>query len=96
MVFGQANLARGILASALLSLLLVYHLGIYRVPIFDSITILGLILPYNSELTLVPQAILLTGQAKLEDGKSLSSVFDLPYEWPQMESSLGESEDVEC
>ena len=53
-------------------------------------------LPYNSELTLLPQAILLTGQAKLEDGKSLSSVFDLPYEWPEIGSPLGESEDVEC
>jgi hypothetical protein len=53
-------------------------------------------LPYNSELTLLPQAVPLTGQMKLEDGKSLSSVFDLPYEWPEMESSPGESEDAEC
>lgn len=52
-------------------------------------------LPYNSELTLLPQAVPLTGQMKLEDGKSLSDVFDLPYEWPEMKSSLGESGDVE-
>ena len=53
-------------------------------------------LPYNSELTLLPQAVPLTGQMKLEDGEALSSVFDLPYEWPKMESSPGESEDIEC
>lgn len=52
-------------------------------------------LPYNSELTLLPQAMPVAGEMKLKDGKSLSTVFDLPYEWPEMESSLGESRDTE-
>lgn len=53
-------------------------------------------LPYTSELILLPQAIpLITGQMKLEDGKSLWSVFDLPNEWPKILSFPEESEDVE-
>lgn len=53
-------------------------------------------LPYNSELTLLPQAVPLTSQMKLKDGKSLASVFDLPQNWPEIENSLDESEDAEC
>ena len=52
-------------------------------------------LSYDSELTLLPQAVPSADQMKLEDGKSLSSVLDLPYEWPEMDSTLGESRDVE-
>lgn len=53
-------------------------------------------LPYNSQLTLLPQAVPFTGHIELVEGKSLSSVFDLPYEWPEMECSQGVSEDAEC
>jgi hypothetical protein len=52
-------------------------------------------LPYNSELTLLPQAVPLNDQMKLQDGKTLSGVFDLPYEWPEMERSQGEAGDFE-
>lgn len=53
-------------------------------------------LPYSSELTLLPQAVSSAGQMRLEGGKSLSRVLGLAYEWPDMESSPGESEDAEC
>jgi hypothetical protein len=52
-------------------------------------------LPYTSELTLLSQAIPVTGRVEFQNGRSLSDIFDLPKNWPEIENSLDKSEDVE-
>lgn len=52
-------------------------------------------IPYTSELTLLSQAIPITGRVELQDGRALSDIFDLPKNWPEIENSLDKFEDVE-